>query len=390
MFNSIKKKLAIITTHPIQYNAPLFKLLNERGNIQIKVFYTWGKQVAEQKYDPGFCKDIEWDIPLLEGYEYEWVENISKEPGSHHFKGIDNPGLGSSIDSWKADALLVYGWSFKSHLKAMRHFYGKIPVFFRGDSVALSTANSLKNKFKSIFLRWVYSHVDKALFVGTRNKEYYLKYGLLVDKLVFCPHAVDIDRFMEDTINSAKATKWKSELNVPLQSTGFLYAGKLDDNKNVRLLLEAFVKVPGKNCLIIVGNGVLENEFKKLYSNYNNIFFLPFQNQQMMPVVYRMADVFVLPSKTETWGLGINEAMACGRAVLVSDSCGAAPDLVEEGRNGFTFKSTNRDDLMEKIIKFSNDKEGLMKMQKNSINRIKDWNYERDCIAIESLLNKIS
>jgi len=195
---------------------------------------------------------------------------------------------------------------------------------------------------------------------------------------------------MEDTVNSGKALKWKSELNVPLGSTGFLYAGKLDDNKNVRLLLEAFVKVPGKNYLIIVGNGVLENEFKKLYSNYNNIFFLPFQNQQMMPVVYRMADVFVLPSKTETWGLGINEAMACGRAVLVSDSCGAAPDLVEEGGNGFTFKSTNRDDLMEKIIKFSNDKEGLMKMQKNSINRIKDWNYERDCIAIESLLNKIS
>src|SRR6185312_5511354 len=104
----------------------------------------------------------------------------------------------------------------------------------------------------------------------------------------------------------------------------------------------------------------------------------------------RMADVFVLPSKTETWGLGINEAMACGRAVLVSDSCGAAPDLVEEGVNGFTFRSGCRDDLMKKLIKLSNGKEALMKMQKNSLDRIKDWNYQRDCIAIESLLNNIS
>ncbi|MGN6296290.1 MAG: glycosyltransferase [Ginsengibacter sp.] len=379
------KKLAIITTHPIQYNAPLFRLLNERGNLQIKVFYTWGKKVAEEKYDPGFGKNIEWDIPLLEGYEYEWVENVSLDPGSHHFNGIQNPGLVGSIESWNADAVLVYGWSFKSHLKAMRYFHGKIPVFFRGDSVLFSTGNSLKSKFKSIFLKWVYSHVDKALFVGTRNKEYYLKYGLRTEQLIFCPHAIDNDRFMEDPINSAKATKWNSELNVPLRSTGFLYAGKLDDNKNVRLLLEAFVKVPGKNYLIIAGNGALENEFKKLYSNNTNIFFLPFQNQQIMPVVYRMADVFVLPSKTETWGLGINEAMACGSAVLVSDSCGAATDLVEEGGNGFTFKSGNREDLIEKMVRFSNDKEALKKMHKESTDKIKNWNYERDCIAIESL-----
>jgi glycosyltransferase involved in cell wall biosynthesis len=381
-------KLAIITTHPIQYNAPLFRLLNQRGNIQIRVFYTWGKQVAEEKYDPGFGKNIEWDVPLLEGYEYEWAENVSLDPGSHHFNGIHNPGLVGSIESWHADAVLVYGWSFKSHLKVMRHFHGKIPVFFRGDSIVLSTGNSLKNKFKSMFLKWGYSHVDKALFVGTRNKEYYLKYGLWADQLVFCPHAIDNDRFMEDTINSAKAAKWKLELNVPLGSTGFLYAGKLDDNKNVRLLLEAFVKATGENYLIVAGNGVLENDFIKLYSSCNNIFFLPFQNQQMMPVVYRMADVFVLPSKTETWGLGINEAMACGRAVLVSDNCGAAPDLVEEGRNGFTFKSGNCDDLMEKIIKITNDKEALIKMQKKSIDKIQNWNYEKDCIAIESLLNK--
>lgn len=81
-------KLAIISSHPIQYNAPLFKLLTQRGNLSVKVFYTWGKQSIEPKYDPGFGKTIQWDIPLLDGYNYEFLENISKAPGSSHFNGI--------------------------------------------------------------------------------------------------------------------------------------------------------------------------------------------------------------------------------------------------------------------------------------------------------------
>src|SRR5258705_3082651 len=122
------KKLAIITTHPIQYNAPLYQLLARRNNIGVKVFYTWGESVLEAKYDPGFKKEIKWDIPLLEGYEYEFLENCAVDKGSHQFKGIDNPGLIKAIQSYKADAILLYGWSYKSHLRLMRHFHKKVPI----------------------------------------------------------------------------------------------------------------------------------------------------------------------------------------------------------------------------------------------------------------------
>src|ERR1700743_166628 len=100
------RKLAIITTHPIQYYAPVFKLLQQRGQIAIKVFYTWGGQ-SVQKHDPGFNKAIQWDIPLLEGYDYKWVENTSTQPGSSHFKGIINPGLIDEVKEWQPDAILV-------------------------------------------------------------------------------------------------------------------------------------------------------------------------------------------------------------------------------------------------------------------------------------------
>ena len=69
------KKLAIVTTHPIQYNAPVFRMLQERNVIAIKVFYTWGEKVLENKYDPGFNRVIDWDIPLLNGYDYVMVNN---------------------------------------------------------------------------------------------------------------------------------------------------------------------------------------------------------------------------------------------------------------------------------------------------------------------------
>src|SRR5476651_75479 len=109
------KKLAIITTHPIQYYAPVFKLLQQRGNIDIKVFYTWG-DAAPDKHDPGFNQAITWDIPLLDGYNYTWVKNTATDPGSHHFNGMVNPGLIDEIKNYDANALLVIGWAYYSHL----------------------------------------------------------------------------------------------------------------------------------------------------------------------------------------------------------------------------------------------------------------------------------
>ncbi|MGB3547223.1 MAG: hypothetical protein WBA17_09630, partial [Saprospiraceae bacterium] len=90
------KKLAIVTTHPIQYNAPLFKLLASRKKLSLRVFYTWS-QAADTVKDRTFDRDIKWDIPLLEGYDYEFVQNISKKPGSHHFFGIDCPALNTRL-----------------------------------------------------------------------------------------------------------------------------------------------------------------------------------------------------------------------------------------------------------------------------------------------------
>ena len=382
------KRLAIITTHPIQYNAPLFHLLNERNKISIKVFYTWGKEVLSNKFDPGFRKTIKWDIPLLDGYQFKFVKNISKQPGSHHFKGIDNPTLINEIEDWAPDSILIFGWNFKSHLKALRYFHNKIPVIFRGDSTLLDRERGIKKLVKRRILNWVFSYVDTALYVGKENKKYFEYAGMKESQLVFAPHAVDNNRFRFD----AKAgQKIRFSLNIPGNAIVFLFAGKLEPKKNPQILLKAFNGLQNENAhLIIAGNGILEDTLRKTYSSNHRIHFIPFQNQTRMPGLYSACDIFVLPSQGpgETWGLSVNEAMACSRAVLVSNKCGCCSDLVINGENGFIFQSRNEIDLAKKMKYLMDNKNKMESMKVQSMSMIKPWCYENICESIEASVNR--
>jgi glycosyltransferase involved in cell wall biosynthesis len=383
------KKLAIITSHPIQYNAPVFQLLCERNLIEIHVFYTWGERGYGEKFDPGFGKRIEWDIPLLTGYPYSFVLNTSKDPGSHHFGGIINPNLISEIEQWNADAILIFGWSFQSHLKLMRYFHGKIPVLFRGDSHLLDqNPGSMKSFIRTFFLRWVYKHADKALYVGKANYDYFIKMGFKKEQLFFAPHAIDNQRFSSNDSQNVRQL-----LGIDPGQIVFLFAGKLEEKKNPALLIEAFrlLNHP-KAILLIVGNGPMETEIKSIISMLpinirSRIFQKEFVNQKDMPAVYSSSDVFILPSQGpgETWGLSVNEAMASGLAIIVSDKCGCSKDLVVEGENGFVFKSQHVISLMESMREIIHSK-NLIAMKNKSLEFIKKWNFKEIASTIENLV----
>jgi glycosyltransferase involved in cell wall biosynthesis len=331
-------RLAIVTTHPIQYNAPWFKLLAAESGLSIKVFYTWEQSQKNEKYDPGFGKVIGWDIPLLEGYDYTFVKNIAPQPGSHHFKGIDNPTLISEIEQWGADSVLVFGWPFKSHLACLRYFKGKIPVLFRGDSTLLDEQQGIKKLLRRMFLRYVYRHIDYALYVGTNNKAYFRAHGLKEKQLCHVPHAIDNDRFSQpDDKYTIEADIWRAELQLADDNFVLLFAGKLEAKKDPGFMLQLAKALQAPHYrFVIAGNGPMEQQLKEAAVHDKRIIFIDFQNQQQMPVLYRMAHVFILPSKGpgETWGLAINEAMACGRPVVSTTLTGGAIDLINNNRTG--------------------------------------------------------
>ncbi len=384
----MEKKLAIVSTHPIQYYAPVFRLLAEKT--ELKVFYTWGEE-SLNKVDPGFGKKIEWDLPLLDGYKYEFLKNTSKRPGSSHFKGIINPHAIDRIREYNPNAILIYGWAYQSHLCIMRHFKGKIPIWFRGDSHLLNETRGVKKYLRRFFLRWVYAHVDKAFYVGSANKAYFKQYGLKDKQLIHAPHAIDNQRFSENRNSEANALR--NELGIEKEDILILFAGKFELQKNPELLLSAFIELNIHDThLLMVGNGVLEEKLKRKVETikqgkpFNNIHFLPFQNQSRMPFIYQACNLFCLPSQSETWGLAVNEAMAAGKAVLVSNRVGCATDLVKSGVNGEVFQAGNIENLKIKLRGLLTDREKLFRYGEASKQQIKDWSFEQQMQAIFSQL----
>ena len=374
----LRRRVAIVTSHPIQYNAPLFRYLAADERLQVKIFYTWSQSKVGLKYDPEFKRTIDWDIPLLEGYEFEFIKNISRKPGSHHFWGIITPGLTKKIKSWQPDIVIVYGWSFYSHLRLMQNLKGKVLVGFRGDSHLIGRQPGFKQWLKNRMLRWVYKQVDIAYYVGKHNEEYFREAGLTPQQLVFVPHAIENSRFMADAYaKDLKARQWKKELGIGEENIVFLYAGKFVARKNLFLLIQAFKKMNLPNTrLVLAGSGILERVLKSLADNDPRIIFMGFQNQTEVPILYRLADVFVLPSTIETWGLAINEAMACGCAVIASELVGCAPDLVKNNENGFVVNVTHDEELTDAMRKLATDKSLLANCKKNSLQMIDHWSIE--------------
>ena len=330
-------RLAVVTTHPVQYYAPLFRRLAERGRIEPHVFYGWAGPSGTGAIDQGFGAAVAWDVPLLEGYAHTFAETAAREEGTHRFGGIDAPGLVPAIRAWNPDAVLVVGWGWRAHVRVLRAFAGRVPILFRGDSTLLDETGGARTALRRLVLRWIYRHVDHALYVGQHNRAYFRAHGLAEQQLSWAPHAVDNARFaVPGGDPDGDARCWRKALEIGLADTVALFVGKLEAQKAPDVLLQAFVSLPDdlKMHLVFCGTGPLEADLRDMARGHRRVHFIGFQNQSRMPVAYRLADVVVLPSYSETWGLAVNEAMASGRAVIVSDRVGCAPDLVrpETGR----------------------------------------------------------
>lgn len=382
----MKIKLAILSSHPIQYNAPMFAMLARSEKLAVKLFYTWS-QSRESLFDKDFGKTIQWDIPLLEGYDHTFVANISANPGPGSYKGIVCPSLIQEIKAWGADALLVYGWNYHAHYHAMKYFKGRIPVFFRGDSTLLDESAGVKQLIRRTLLRFVYRSADYAFYVGENNRQYYLKHGFGKDQLFFAPHAIDNHRFSDpEGAMRKEAQKWRGELGIGEQDIAVLFAGKFEPKKDPLVLIRAALLLNKQGVhYIFTGNGALEEKMKELAGNHPMFHFLPFQNQSRMPAVYNLGDVLALPSQGpgETWGLAVNEAMACGKAILVSDKCGCAIDLVIPGKNGYIMAAGNVEQCAELLGHLTSSKERVQEMGAFSAKHITKWSFEAICRSFE-------
>jgi glycosyltransferase involved in cell wall biosynthesis len=347
-------RLAILTSHPIQYYAPWFRSMALDPDLDITVFYLWDFGIRPT-HDPGFNQTFAWDIPLLDGYKHVFVPNTSPDPGTHHWGGLRNPGLKQAILDWNPDAVLTIGYAHESVFKwILQNRLARIPLLLKGDSHRLVPDASIKSQIKNILVSLFFKTFDAFLYCGQANREYFRHRGIKDNRLFFSPHAIDLDRFQTTSELRAEADSLRSNLGLTPEHKVVLFAGKFEVKKRPQDLLEAYLKCRDQNSrLLFAGSGPLEKELRSKAKGFPDILFLPIQNQSRMPALYLAADLFVLPScgPNETWGLAVQESLACGTPVVVSSHVGCHPDLVLGRNNGLVFEAGSVDSLSNALQK---------------------------------------
>lgn len=387
------KRLAIIASHPVQYIAPWFRLLATTENLTVKVFYLWDFGVTELE-DVGFRQKFKWDIPLLDGYDHEFVQNRSKRPGTDHFSGLINPDLTGRVRSFAPDAVLLFGYNYASFIRFIFDWRKTgIPLLFRGDSHRIVRGSGIKEWLRRRLISLVFKNFDVFLYVGMANREYFRYHYVPEEKLFFAPHAVDNERFFAQQQDAEiEAASWKKGLGIPVQHRVILFSGKFEEKKRPFDLFSAFLQANLADVsLLFVGAGRLEHELRRQASLHPHVFFTPFQNQTFMPRTYAAADVVVLPSfgPAESWGLAINEAMCLSRPVIVSSHVGCAQDLVHHGRNGLIFPAGDIEALAACLEDSFSDIMRLRSWGEESRKIIENYSYEQMTNGLLETLTKL-
>jgi glycosyltransferase involved in cell wall biosynthesis len=227
-----------------------------------------------------------------------------------------------------------------------------------------------------------------AIAVGQNSRDYFLWCGLPPERIVIAPHSIDTLRFGDPAgEHMRRALQWRRELGIPEGSAVVVFAGKLSEKKDPSLLLETFLGLKSSSHLIFVGGGELEGKLRARAEGRPEVHFLPFQNQSEMPSVYRLADLFVLPSRGpgETWGLAMNEAMACGRPVIAGSRVGGARDLIQVGQTGWSFESGSPKDL-ERVLRgaLALERDGLLTIGRAAQISMAKWSTTEAAKGIES------
>jgi glycosyltransferase involved in cell wall biosynthesis len=310
----VTTRLLYFVSHPIQYQAPLLRMIAREPGLDLKVVFE-NDFSSRQYHDAGFGVDVQWDVPLREGYESALASDVD---------------LASEIRA--SNVVWLHGWQ-SALMRRVLSLAGRIgrPVLMRGEnwSAAMPDGAPPRGWLKRMYLRRIFNRCAAFLAVGSRNRAYYIEHGVPSERIFDMPYAVDNDYFAARAKPAAAAAIRARHGIVPGRKI-LLYAGKLTARKHADHLLAAWRgadwAVDTRPVLMFVGDGELRGSLERQADG--DVVFTGFRNQSEIPAYYAAADLFALLAEREPWGLAVNEAMACGTGVVVSDQVGAGYDLV--------------------------------------------------------------
>lgn len=370
----------MVTTHPIQYQVPWLRLLARQPGVDLHVYFAMIPDAVEQGREFGVA--FEWDVPLLEGYSYTVLDNRAKRPSLTEFGGCDTPDIANELRRGEYDAVIVNGWGTKMALQALWACRTSgTPCVVRGE------VNGLRPR--AAWKRWLHarllSQYAACLSIGTNNRRYLREAGVPEQRIFHTPYCVDNARFADaaDAFRHAPGRQALQErFGLEPDRVTYLFSGKFVEKKRPGDIVEAVRRLPEQECeqmqVLMVGEGPL-GEALRASSESVPIRYTGFLNQSEIASAYAAADCLVLPSNHgETWGLVVNEAMACGLPALVSDQVGCAVDLVTPGETGGIFGCGDIGALAEWLARLSRSPELLIEMGTKARRRVhSDYNFQR-------------
>lgn len=343
-------RLTVISTHPIQYHAPVIRCVQDMG-VDVTVIYGSDFSVAGYT-DQEFGTSFAWDTDLLSGYKSVFLSRVS-EGGPKIRSDVTVFGLEKSLAESQPDAVLIPGYAHPFDRHAFRLAANRWPILLRAETTDHARKRSLfRNMCRDFLLRRYYSRCSRLLFIGQRSKNHYQRLGVPDHKLVFSPYCVDSAPFRPSEAHRKEyRDAVRTEQGIPHNAIVILYCGKLVERKGVDMLAPAAAELMAECSqplhLLVVGDGNCLDMVRKQCAEHNVLVsFAGFQNQSSLSRYYHASDLMVFPSRnSETWGLTTNEALAHGIPCVVSDNVGCHPDLIVPGETGYVFDTGNSQQL---------------------------------------------
>ncbi|HEV2618200.1 MAG TPA: glycosyltransferase family 4 protein [Candidatus Acidoferrales bacterium] len=374
-----KLRVLLVCTHPVQYSAPMWRLMVQRPELEIVVAYC-SLEGAETHVDRDFGVEVAWDIPLLDNYPWIKLKNISPRRAVGKFFGLINPGVWRLIRSGKFDAVLMFtGYmcaTFWIAMAAAKLF--RIPILFGTDATSLAPrdAKRWKVSIKKRLLPVIFRLANIVIAPSEAGRQYMRTLGVAEPRIVLAPFVVDNDwwgRCAAEVNRSQVREQWR----IPEEATVALFCAKLQPWKRPQDVLRAFaIANPANAYLVFAGDGPLREELEteaKLVGIAERVRFLGFVNQTGLPNIYCSSDVLVLPSEYDPCPVVVCEAMLCGCPVLLSDHIRGRFDLVRHGETGFIYPCGDIEALAALLRKKLSDREGLHRYSEAARRRMTEW-----------------
>jgi glycosyltransferase involved in cell wall biosynthesis len=370
-------RVLLLNNVPAPYFDPLFERVGREPGLDLAVCYSsaWNQDVG-WKAETGAQNNTQ-DLIILDR-QRPWL----KARFGSSFAAT--AALLDLLQNEPPDCLLVYGYTLLPQMNALLWaMRTNTPYLIAGDAnIYNDTATGLKRFIKGLWLRSVVQRAGALLSVGTANRLFWSAYGARAEQIFDARFAVDNDYFAQA---SERRKNDAEELRRKLGLEGkavFLFVGRLVKRKNVDLIIRAARQLNDERiAVLIAGSGDEQESLEALAAGDPRVIFAGNVAQTELPMFYALADVLILPAREEPWGLVVNEAMACGLAIIAHQHCGAAVDLVGAD-NGAALESFSVEELARAMRRIASDERLRRSMQKRSREKIQAWSIESAACGI--------